>query len=82
MPPECDAVGVVAGKWKSWWDGVVGAGVCCGEKDLAPITSLEAHARDAGDIMSPGNVEDQVGVGRVANHRAGVNGSLGAEAGV
>ena len=82
LPPECDTVRIVAREWESWGDGVVGAGVNCGEKDLAPIASLEARTYNAGNIVPPGDVENQIGVGRVTGHSAGINGPLGAEAGV
>ena len=58
----------------------MGAGICSGKKNLAAIATLEAHAHDTGNIVPPGDVEDQVGVGRVTGDCTGINGPLGTEA--
>ena len=82
MPPERDPVGVVPGEWESRGDGRMSAGVSGCEEDLPSVPSLESSADDAGDIMSPGDVIDLVGVSGVASDRTGINGPFGTEASV
>ena len=78
MPSERNPVRVMPRKGESRRDGFVGAGVSSSEEDLAPVASLEPSVHDARDVVPPGDVVDQVGIGRVASHGAGVHGPLGA----
>ena len=65
-----------------WRDGRVGARVCCSEEDLTSVAPLQACARNAGGIVSPSNVVDQVGIRGIAGRFTCVDGAFGAESGV
>ena len=76
------AVGVVARERVPWRNGWVDARVCCSEEDLTPVAPLQACACNAGGIVSPSNVVDQVGIRGVADRFTCVDGAFGAESGV
>ena len=80
MSPERDPVRVVTGEGKTRGNRLVSAGVSGREKDLASVAPLKPGAYDAVNIVPPCDVEDVVGVIRIACDGAGVDGPLGAKA--